>query len=370
MADLQARCDNHRREVTIRALCLRLSTGSGSVTPEVLEAARRHRLHLVLAASLTPADCEPGVAAQAKHELIRAAALDAWHEQQTATMLSALAGAGVDAVVFKGAALAYMIYDAPHLRPRVDTDLLVRRASVDAAEQALHACGWTRAVEPGAELAGSQRHYTKSTPGHGEAHVDLHWKIANPHSFADAMTVDELLSRAIPIPALGGAARAASAVDALLLACVHRVAHHQDSLDLLWLWDIHLLVRRLSDDETHAFVTLARRTAMTSVCRRGIELAGQFFGTSGAADLATLLTGEHTDEPSARFIGGLPPARVLREDLSALPGWRARAQLISEHLFPPAAYMRSRYPRWPPVLLPFAYAARIALGAPKWLRRS
>jgi hypothetical protein len=184
------------------------------------------------------------------------------------------------------------------------------------------------------------------------------------------VALDDLLSRAVQIHALGEAARAACPTDALLLACVHRVAHHQDDNDLLWLWDIHLLAGRLSDEESRAFVALARRTAMTGVCRRGIELAGDLFRTSAAPALMSLLTSEDGDEPSARFLGGLPQATVLREDLSALPSWRARARLIAEHLFPSAAYMRSRYPRCPPILLPFAYAARIALGAPKWLRRS
>lgn len=61
---------------------------------------------------------------------------------------------------------------------------------------------------------------------------------------------------------------------------------------------------------------------------------------------------------------------VLWSDVSALPGWRARASLVREHLFPPVAYMRSHYTSWPATALPLAYLQRIVLGAPKWFRRS
>jgi len=40
-------------------------------------------------------------------------------------MVAALGAAGVRVVLFKGAALAYTHYPAPHLRVRADTDLLV-----------------------------------------------------------------------------------------------------------------------------------------------------------------------------------------------------------------------------------------------------
>ena len=66
-------------------------------------------------------------------------------------------------------------------------------------------------------------------------------------------------------------------------------------------------------------------------------------------------------EPSSRFLGGFRLITVLGSDLSTLP-WRARMQLIGEHLFPSRAYMRARYPLCPSVLLPFAYVGRIARG--------
>jgi hypothetical protein len=162
-----------------------------------------------------------------------------------------------------------------------------------------------------------------------------------------------------------------SAVDALFVACVHRVAHHDDAVDLLWLWDIHLLASRLSPAEIEQFVHLASRKAMRVVCARGLALSADFFKTANADRIVAALTsGPPVEEPSAAFVGGgLRMIDVFRADLRATPTWQARLRLASEHLFPSRAYMRSAYRRWPEILLPLAYGHRIVRGAPQWLRR-
>jgi hypothetical protein len=357
-----------------RELCARLTRGAGVLTPELLVAARQHRLHLLLAHSIAhhaAAAHDPQSAALIR-ELRVAAALDARCEQDLIGLLDALAANDVDVLLLKGIGLAYTHYPAPHVRPRTDVDVLVRRDSVDGAEAVLAAHGWTRSIESDVELFAAQRHYARPGPAEVPFHIDLHWRIANPRVFADALTFDTLRARAIAVPPLGRAAWTLGNVDALLLACIHRVAHHEDQLDLLWLWDVHLLTERLSGEERERFLDLATRTAMTGVCTRGIHLASTLFPSSAAADLAAMLRAPATAtfEPSARFIGGIRRVSVLREDLAALPDWRARARLVAEHLFPSLDYMRAQYPRWPAAVLPFAYADRIARGASDWFRRT
>ena len=88
--------------------------------------------------------------------------------------------ANVEVLLLKGAGLAYLAYQAPYLRPRVDTDLLIRREALEPAHAALIADGWTKGVESDAELASTQRHYTKTLDGGRDEHIDLHWRVANP----------------------------------------------------------------------------------------------------------------------------------------------------------------------------------------------
>src|SRR5262249_51048204 len=143
--------------------------------------------------------------------------------------------------------------------------------------------------ERAATLAEPQRHYVKAGPGGRLYHLDVHWKIANPQLFADALTFDDLHARAIAVPRLGPAARTLSAPAAVVLACIHRVAHHADAIDLVWVWDIHLLVKDMTAREREQIVMTARRAAVCAVCARGIQLAADYCSTPGASTLAAEL---------------------------------------------------------------------------------
>jgi hypothetical protein len=351
-------------------LCAVMRGEDVPISAAILEAARRHDMHLLL----TPEGgrvVDDAVRAALDADLRAAAIADLLREGELRQLLGRLAAAGVRALVLKGAALAYTVYSAPHLRPRGDLDLLIARRDLESADRTLAAAGWLRTVEHDSAVITTQRHYVLGgTPRFAE-HLDLHWKIAVPRIFGDAIGFDELASRAVPITPLSPDAWTLSPADSLFLACLHRVAHHQDAADLLWLWDIHLLASSLSDRERASFTDLAGQRAMRAVCARGLELALARFATPRAPELiASLhLSPDEGEEPSATFLhGGMRQVDLLRSDLSTVRHWRAGLALMRAHLFPNAAYVKSKYPRWPAAALPLAYLDRIVRGAPKWFR--
>jgi putative nucleotidyltransferase-like protein len=352
-----------------RAVCARLTGGRAFLTPEVIAAACRHRVHLLVADSVSAQERADPAVAQLTRELRTAAAMDVRTTETISDVLNGLAAAGIDALVLKGLGLAHSVYPASYLRVRTDTDLLIQQADLPRAAQVLAHQGWRHPVERDVELTAAQSHYMR---GAGAVqHLDLHWRIANPLVFARTLSFAELRSRAIPLDPLGAHARTLGIADALFLACVHRVAHHDDKIQLLWLWDIHLLIQRASAEDRDAFLGLAGRERMCAVCRRGMELTAECFGTPEARDMADALRRRagSGSEPSARFIRDARPVTALRSDLESISGWRNRIAYLAEHLFPSRAYIRSVYPSWPSALLPFAYGYRIARGAPKWFER-
>ncbi len=280
------------------------------------------------------------------------------------------AGASVPVLLLKGAGLAYTVYPEPHLRPSRDIDLFIRRDSRDAAARALAGCGYTRMREPDGELAGAQAHYARSDARGINHFIDLHWRISNARVFEEALGFDDAWDESRLLPTLEPATRTLGGEQALLLACIHRVAHHQDDSSLLWLWDIHLLAAQLGDSEWRHFLDRAAATGMRAVSARGLELARRRFGTPIGQEALERLTSPGPDEPAARFLGGrLRFIDVVRTDLAASGDWTERAALLREHLFPSRTYMHTLYPRCPGVLLPFAYGDRLIRGAPKWWRR-
>src|SRR5262249_41696390 len=142
---------------------------------------------------------------------------------------------------------------------------------------------------------------------------DIHWRIANPQVFAAAVGYDELASRSRPVPALGPHARTLCPVDALVLACIHRVAHHGDSDDLFWLWDVHLLASALSPEDVDLLVDVASRSAMRAVCAHTLQAAFDRFATPHAEELIDRVKPPpgHEEESASFLAGGLRQVDIL-----------------------------------------------------------
>lgn len=339
--------------------------------PTLTAGAGDHGISALLWQALHGAGGRAGTVRDALEPSVRAAATrDLFVQRDVQMVLDGLAAAGVPALVIKGSALAYTIYPKPWLRPRTDTDLLVREDSVPAAARALEACGYTRCDALTTGLFVSHQIAFERTDSHGVYHaVDLHWKIANPQVVADALAFDVLWHDAQPAAALGAHARVPSAVASIALACIHRLAHHQGHDRLIWLYDLKLLTIPLRDDEWTALRSLACSRGVASLCLDGLRQARLRLGARLPGDIEAALGAAAPGEPSRSYVEGHVRKRdVLLSDLRLIGSWRARVQLVREHVFPPAAFIRQRYgtnTRW---LLPALYLHRLVTGVSKWVR--
>ncbi|HVB37328.1 MAG TPA: nucleotidyltransferase family protein [Vicinamibacterales bacterium] len=345
--------------------------------PGLLEAARRHRLLGLLARRVreagdvgpwTPAQQE-GLAAALREEVV----IEALRRPELARVVAALAADDLPAVLFKGGALAYTMYPAPHLRPRLDTDLLVREGDLPAVRRALERLGYDAAIEITGTLVTAQCHYAR-VDRYGVRHaLDVHWRPFNPARFAGLLAFDEVRASARPMPPLSPHALAPAPEHQLLFACVHRLAHHADAPDLLWLYDVHLLATSLEPGALAAAIDLAARKRVLALCLSSLHAARACFGTR-LPEAASSSAGEQRAlaerEGAAAYLDGARPlVAQLWLDVRALDGWRARWRLVREHVLPPAAYVRARYGTASRLALPFLYAYRVCRGAPRWFRR-
>lgn len=85
-----------------------------------------------------------------------AAVIEALRERELRRVFETLRDVGVEAVLAKGTALAYSAYQAPEQRPRVDTDVLVAEAHVEAAIRALEGYGYSRTAQNVGRLVSHQ----------------------------------------------------------------------------------------------------------------------------------------------------------------------------------------------------------------------
>jgi hypothetical protein len=290
----------------------------------------------------------------------RSAAVEALRLADLREMLGALREANVVPLIVKGTALAYSIYDAPELRPRSDTDLLIDANDIDRLRAALAPLGFREPLTSGDDLGVRQRSFERSDR-FGVAHsYDVHLDIANPAVVARSLTYDELKARAVPLPRIAEGAIGPSNVDSLLYACIHRVVHHHDSERLMWLYDVHLLAARLSVEERNEFWVRAADRRIIAICKRTLELASEWFG--GDETLLREAPEVRDREPSSAFlIHDRTRGAVLATELRALT-WRERAQRLRQLAFPPPAFMRQRFGNRGAAMLPFLYAWRAMRG--------
>jgi len=352
---------------------MRSAVGIEAAEP-LVAAAVHHRVLLLLGWTLrsagTLSDWPPEFIAafkQAEHEAVP---IDCVRQIELVRVLDGLAAAGVRAIVFKGAALASTHYPASYLRVREDTDLLVKGSDMPALAVALGSLGYVQLRENSGRLVIYQSHYER-VDRYGVSHaLDVHWKVSNLQTLADRFTPEELWGARVRVPALGSSAVTTSAVHALLLALLHRAGHHPGSSDLLWIYDLHLLASRMTPEEMRQVQELAGARGLSRITADGLALTRELFGAATVDGAVEELQRRAVHEEGAEVVRGpWSQADVLRVDLRALRTWRARGQLLREHLLPPASYMRARYGVRSNVLLPGLYVWRALAGAPKWLRQ-
>jgi hypothetical protein len=342
----------------------------GAYAPdEVLAQAERHGVLPLLADQFAQQRAATSLAERIQARARLHAAADLVRDAELRRLVDRLRTLGIRALLVKGAQLAYSCYARPDLRPRTDTDLFVASDDRDRASDLLLGLGYERRVQSDGDLLTYQAPYVKTRLGAIVHVVDLHWRLVNPQEFGGLLEFRDARAEAVAIPSLPGA-DGLGCVHALLLACVHRVAHHHDADLLIWLYDLHVLSARMSAADWTRFAALTRERGVAVICRHSLALAHARFGSCVPGDvLTTAGRGADGRERSAAYLEPQPHVVRVYRDLQALPRWTERWRLMRQHLFPPARYMRTVYAPSSHAPLPLLYAVRAVRGARKWIGR-
>jgi len=295
------------------------------------------------------------------------------HQHLLGEALAGLHAAGIQPVLFKGTALAYSIYEQP-VRARGDTDLIVPPEARESTHRLLSALGWQRAIAVSGEFVSYQCTYTRQAADGATHCLDLHWKINNSEVLSQLFTHEELLRAGRPLPALCPHAVGASPVHSLLIACMHRATHltnpyyvdrvaHCTDSRLIWLADIQLLARHLSDEDWSALVSLARQKGLCAISLDGFARTQEYLGMQVPDFVQQALAAASQDEAVSTYLSAGKLTQYWM-DFLALKTLDRRMALVREMLFPPPDYMRARFAaRSAP--LPWLYLLRAFGGAAK-----
>ncbi len=307
--------------------------------------ARRHSLVPVVyrqLESLAKKDAPAEVLQRFRKDYQENAARNLVFVDELTTLLDRLANAGIEAIAFKGPTLAMLAYGDFNLRRFVDLDLIVRRADMARAIEALTRCGYLSSRE----LTGEQQSVLLRTQHNlqftcGRVIVELHWQVAS-ELFASTVTAEELWENLSTVELNGRSIKTLSTEDQLFALCVHGSRHLWQRL--AWICDIDRLITNNQTVNWSQLCERARRAHAERMFLLGPALAARLLATNLPEVLASAVARDKRierlcEQTRARLFDGpqqssIPLFTVIRFNLLIRSGWRSRIR-YARFLFAP-----------------------------------
>lgn len=287
----------------------------------------------------------PALANELNQRRALLAANEAIKTRELTQLFKAFNSAGLNNfVVFKGTALAHTCYQQSWHRPRSDTDIFIDRAHLGLFREQFDRLGYEELLTSAGNYISYQSTFGKRLAGSATLNIDVHWRISNRQCLANTFTINELQESATALKAFDDTACMPSLVNCLLIACLHRLGHHNNEERLAWLYDIHLLSNRLSSSEWREFIQAAQNKKLNAVCLDGLKNSIRYLDSAVPSYvLDELVKPTRSNEPSALLIQrGLPRWKLMVSDLRSIHGLTGKLSFLREMAFPSADYVRQK----------------------------
>lgn len=255
-----------------RAGRIREQVTAGLNWDRVLTLARRNGLAPLLYSHLNqicPASVPAGVLQFLRDYYQKNSAFSLLLTGELLRLIKVLHDNGIQAVAYKGPAMAVALFGSVARRQFCDLDILVRKSDVWNASRVIEAQGFEPLFGVPEKMRASfvrQAYVRLFRRDAGRTVVELHWGLAERY-WAVQFDGDALWPRLQPVPLQGATVFVPCPEDLLLMLCVHAGRHGADKLEGMCC--IAELVRRTPDWNWER--VWRRATAMR--CRRMLEFA-------------------------------------------------------------------------------------------------
>ena len=304
--------------------------------PELLRTAARHGVSQMLDKRAREGSAK-GLSADARKQLGEAtrvqAALDLLLNDSTAKTLRLLAENEIPVLLLKGTPVAHLYYDHSYERPRCDSDLYIAEQDVSRTAELLAASGYQVSGLGGRPYSSKQFGAATNPFQNAWMTFDIHWKLSNRILFQTTLPFEDCWQGRQPVAALGPGACAPCAIDLLLHACIHRIGHGRNTERnrLIWLYDVHVMVNVMDEDELQQFAIKAAERKVGVLCADALEVTEELFGTRPTSELRAQLRTNYKREPSAPLINA-SKLRWAWTDFWALEGFGNKVAFARELL--------------------------------------
>ena len=286
-------------------------------------------------------------------------------DSEATTALKILKKQKIDVVVLKGFSLAYQVYSEANLRPKSDVDILIKATDKEAVKQIFQELGYSnpRGWEPRAII--KQFSY-KKTLGKGiNVFFDIHLKISNNKPLENILNYQELLkaSDGVTLPNINLINKPYALSHAVFHLLGHKAAN--DTVKLIWYYDIYLLVKTISGNERQELTILMYNTGLANLMAQTLKLTAQYFPSDKLTLLLNELKRVPFDNSYNYLLGSTNGVKGLWLTIQATDNLKEKIEVVKETIFPPPAEIYVKYgkhTKWP---LSVLYIRRIISGTLK-----
>lgn len=284
---------------------------------------------------------------------------------------------GIPTILLKGAALASQVYQDHALRPCGDVDFLLAGEQVNQALKLLQARGYQ------AERFEDWEEFTLRYENEVLLYrdqpvrtiVELHWNLIDSPYYQNKLDLAWFWQTARALDFYGQPAQTLGLEAQVIYLCAHLSLHHAGT-GWLWLHDIAEMLYQSSEkiNWQEVIQQAQQNDLVLPVKLTLLEVHKRFLAPIPERVLHQLEHLQPTEEERRVFanLGGkrAGAGRRFWDDLTSIPGWKARLDFAWQNLFPSPRYMLTRYQAPHPALLPLYYPYRWFLGLRSLVRRN
>jgi hypothetical protein len=143
---------------------------------------------------------------------------------------------------------------------------------------------------------------------------------------------------------------------------LHRAASsYHDPNRLIWLYDVHLLISRMSESEWQDFAQIAVRFGIQDICLEPVVKSCKLFAGE-MPEMALRALDKRVSTRAGRSRFEKSHLGLMIDDMRQLRGIRSRMELAREYLIPPGEYLLQRYGKTEPYWVPILYFRYLIAG--------
>jgi hypothetical protein len=205
-------------------------------------------------------------------------------------VLDLLADAGIEAMPFKGPALAMQAYGDLSMRNFCDLDILIHKSDFDRVYKILLNNNFTPAITVDAEIKKKfilrQKEFYFS--GHG-IHLDMHWKLTD-RFFIINLDFEKFWNQNKLISLNASNVRTLNLEDVLILICIYGSLNFWH--DLKWISDLTYLIKNHPNFEWNGLVRQADEMGIRRMVILGLFLAQECGGINYPSGIKNLFSSD------------------------------------------------------------------------------